>query len=103
MIAAPTNQSSFHQWTVGPIFYSSLFVAEALGQTNTSQVKDMFPNNGNDQTPAYAIYENGNFARMALINYMTDPTGAHDYTATIYVGGSGFNEDNGAPASVKVK
>ncbi|OJT11292.1 hypothetical protein TRAPUB_12167 [Trametes pubescens] len=101
--AAPTNQSSFHQWTVGPIFYSSLFVAEALGQTNTSQVKDMFPNNGNDQTPAYAIYENGNFARMALINYMTDPTGAHDYTATIYVGGSGFNEDNGAPASVKVK
>ncbi|KAI0369503.1 glycoside hydrolase family 79 protein [Pilatotrama ljubarskyi] len=101
--AAPTNQSAFHQWTVGPIFYSSLFVAEALGQTNTSQVKDLFPNNGNDQTPAYAIYENGNLARMALINYMTDPSGANDYTATIYVGGSGFNEPNGVPASVKVK
>ena len=40
---------------------------------------------------------------MALINYMTDPSGANDYTATIYVGGSGFNEPNGVPASVKVK
>ncbi|KAH9886696.1 glycoside hydrolase family 79 protein [Cubamyces lactineus] len=101
--AAPTNESAFHQWTVGPLFYSSIFVAEALGKTNTSQVKDLFPNNGNDQTPAYAIYENGNLARMALINYMTDPSGANDYTATIYVGGSGFNEPNGVPASVKVK
>ena len=36
------------------------------------------------------IYENGKFARMALINYMTDPSGANDYLATIYVGGSGF-------------
>ncbi|KAI0633080.1 glycoside hydrolase family 79 protein [Trametes polyzona] len=101
--AAPTNQSAFHQWTVGPIFYSSIVVAEALGQTNTSQVKDLFPNNGDDLTPAYAIYENGNLARMALINYMTDPSGANDYVATIYVGGSGFNEPNGVPASVKVK
>ncbi|KAI0651080.1 glycoside hydrolase family 79 protein [Trametes meyenii] len=101
--AAPTNQSAFHQWTVGPIFYSGIFVAEALGTSNTSQVKDLLPNNNNDQTPAYAIYENGNLARMALINYMTDPSGANDYTATIYVGGSGFNEPNGAPASVKVK
>ncbi|KAH9851266.1 glycoside hydrolase family 79 protein [Lenzites betulinus] len=103
LTAIPTNQSAFHQWTVGPIFYSSLFVAEALGTTNTSQVKDLFPNNGDDHTPAYAIYENGNLARMALINYLDDPTGANDYTATIYVGGSGFNEANGVPASVKVK
>ena len=34
---------------------------------------------------------------------MTDPSGANDYTATIYVGGSGWNEPNGVPASVKVK
>ncbi|EIW64921.1 glycoside hydrolase family 79 protein [Trametes versicolor FP-101664 SS1] len=101
--AVPTNQSAFHQWTVGPIFYSSLFVAEALGQTNTSQVKDLFPNDGNDQTPAYAIYENGDLARMALINYMTDPTGAHDYVATISIGGSNFSEANGVPSSVQVK
>ncbi|KAI0830343.1 glycoside hydrolase family 79 protein [Trametes gibbosa] len=101
--AIPTNQSAFHQWTVGPIFYSAIFVAEALGTTNTSQVKDLFPNNGDEHTPAYAIYENGNLARMALINYLTDPTGANDYIATIFVGGSGFNEPNGVPASVKVK
>ncbi len=99
----PTNQSAFHQWTVGPIFYSSLFVAEALGQPNTSPVKDLFPNDGNDQTPAYAIYENSNLARMALINYMTDPTGAHDYVATISVGGSNFSEANSVPSSVQVK
>ena len=48
-------------------------------------------------------YENGKFSKMAMINYMTDPSGANDYTATIYVGGSGWNEPNGAPASVKVK
>lgn len=101
--AAPTNESSFHQWTTGPLFYSAVFIAEAMGKTNTTQVKDMLPNDGNDLTPAYAIYENGQFARMALINYMTDPSGANDYTATVYVGGDGFGEANGAPASIKVK
>ena len=74
-----------------------------MGQSNTTQLKDMFPNDGNDQTPAYAIFENGKFSKMAMINYMTDPSGANDYSATIYVGGSGWNEPNGAPASVKVK
>ena len=74
-----------------------------MGQTNTTQLIDMLPNNANDQTPAYAIFENGKFSKMALLNYMTDPSGANDYTATIYVGGSGWNEPNGVPASVKVK
>ena len=54
-------------------------------------------------TPAYAVFENGQFSKMAMINYMTDPSGANDYTATIFVGGSGWNEPNGVPASVKVK
>ncbi|KAI0772366.1 glycoside hydrolase family 79 protein [Trametes elegans] len=101
--AAPTNESSLHDWTVGPIFYSSIFVAEAIGQTNTSQVKDLNPNDGNEFTPAFAIYENGNLARIALINFLSDASGANDYTATIYVGGTGFNEPNGVPPSVKVK
>lgn len=92
-----------HDWTVGPIFYSSIFVAEAIGQTNTSQVKDLNPNDGNEFTPAFAIYENGNLARIALINFLSDASGANDYTATIYVGGTGFNEPNGVPPSVKVK
>lgn len=106
--APPTNQSAFDQWTVGPIFYSAMVVAEALGQTNTSQVKDLqdfLPqeNAHNDLTPVYAVYENGNIARMVLMNFMTDPSGAHDYTATVFIGGSGFGEANAAPAQVKVK
>ncbi|OJT10820.1 Beta-glucuronidase [Trametes pubescens] len=101
--AAPTNESSFHQWTVGPIFYAALAVAEALGSTNTSRVKDLFPNNGNEFTPAYAIYENDQLARMMLVNFLDDPSGAHDYTAAISVGGQQFGEGNAVPAQVKVK
>ncbi|KAI0739382.1 glycoside hydrolase family 79 protein [Daedaleopsis nitida] len=100
--AAPTNESSFHQWTVGPIFYSAVVVAEALGTTNTSQVKDITPNN-NTLTPRYAIYENGNLAKLVLLNFMTDPSGAHDVVATVNVGGSQFEEANATPAQVKVK
>ena len=98
--APPTNTSSFNQWTVGPIFYSALVVAEALGTSNTSQVKDLFQG---DLTPAYSIYENGALARMVLINFMTDPSGARDYVATLNVGGDQFGEANAVPAQVKVK
>ena len=101
--AAPTAESSFRDWSVGPIFYSAVFVAELMGQSNTTQLKDMAANAANDQTPAYAVFEDGKFSKMALLNYMTDPSGANDYTATIYVGGSGWNEPNGVPAQVKVK
>ncbi|KAI1796295.1 glycoside hydrolase family 79 protein [Ganoderma leucocontextum] len=101
--AAPTNESKIHEWTSGPIFYSSIFVAEALGRSGSARVKDLLPNGENDQTPAYAVYENGKLARMALINFMTDSSGANDYTATISVGGGNLNEPNGVPASVKVK
>jgi hypothetical protein len=55
----PTNQSTFHQWTIGPIFYSSLIIAEAFGSSNESQIIDMFANNADIYTPAYAIYDNG--------------------------------------------
>lgn len=55
----PTNQSTFHQWTVGPIFYAALIVAEAFGSSNESQIIDMFANSASIYTPAYAIYENG--------------------------------------------
>ncbi|KAH7913618.1 glycoside hydrolase family 79 protein [Hygrophoropsis aurantiaca] len=91
-----TNQSTFHQWTIGPIYYSALVVAEALGPSNLSQVVDLNPNGGNEFTPGYAIYENGQPMRVALVNYVTDPTGASDYTASISIAGS-------TPAQVKVK
>ncbi|OCH87689.1 glycoside hydrolase family 79 protein [Obba rivulosa] len=93
----PTNQSTYHQWTIGPIFYSVMAVAEALGPTNTAQIIDLFASNNSDQTPGYAIYENGSLARVALFNYMTDPSGANDYVATISMA------DAAVPAQVQVK
>ncbi|KZP04193.1 glycoside hydrolase family 79 protein [Athelia psychrophila] len=87
----PTNQSSYHSWTVAPIFYSTLGVAEALGPTGTAQVVDLQANGASDYTPAYAIYENGAPARVALFNYMTDPSGASAYTASVSVAGLGLS------------
>ncbi|KAJ7607419.1 glycoside hydrolase family 79 protein [Roridomyces roridus] len=98
----PTNQSSFHQWTIGPIFYSALVMAEAIGPSNTTQVLDLQVNGNNEFTPGYAIYENGDPARVALFNYVTDPSGASDVTAVISVA-----QPNGGgsstPSSVQVK
>ncbi len=51
----PTNESTFHSWTVGPVFYSSVIMAEALGRTNTSRVIDLQKNNASIYTPGYAI------------------------------------------------
>ncbi|KAF9457308.1 glycoside hydrolase family 79 protein [Collybia nuda] len=93
--APPTNTTAFNQWTVGSIYYSVLIVAEAFGQTNTSQIVDT-SNNG-IFTPSYAIYEQGALSKVALFNFNDDPTGGSDITATITVGGGNV------PASVKVK
>lgn len=80
-----------------------LAIAEALGTSNTSQVVDLFQNSNNEFTPGYGIWENGQLARLALINYITDPTGQSDYTTTITIGGMQWNEVNATPASLKVK
>ncbi|KAJ6514298.1 glycoside hydrolase family 79 protein [Mycena vitilis] len=95
--AAPTNVSRYYDWTVGAPYYAAVVTAEIFGKTNTSQILDLLGNDGNDMTPQYAIYENGALARVALFNYMTDPTGANDYKATISVTGGAV------PASVQVK
>jgi hypothetical protein len=100
----PTSQTFFHQWTVGPIYYSSLVCAEVLSSSNNAQIIDLFPGNASIYTPAYAVYENGNMVRVALFNYLSDdPTGNSDYTATISVGGAATNEPAVSPAQVKVK
>lgn len=74
-------------------------MAEAFGKSNTSQIIDMKGNNGDVNTPQYAIYENGKLAKVALFNFMTDPTGAHDYTAALHLNGAGAV----VPAQVHVK
>ncbi|RDB17658.1 Beta-glucuronidase [Hypsizygus marmoreus] len=99
----PTNQSTFHQWTIGPIYYSALIMAETLGASNGTQVLDLNANDGNIYTPTYAIYENGNPVRVAIVNFVTDPSGASDLLVSIAVGGSNVGQANATPAQVKVK
>jgi hypothetical protein len=99
----PTNETSFHRWTVGAIYYSVLIVSEAFGPNNNSQIIDLNANAASIQTPAYAIYEGGSISKVALFNYMTDPSGANTYTATISVGGGQTGAPNATPAQVKVK
>ncbi|KAJ7478241.1 hypothetical protein FB451DRAFT_1556993 [Mycena latifolia] len=95
--APPTNQSTFHQWTIGPLYYTALVMAEALGPSNQSQVLD-FPIDGvSEFTPVYAIYEDGVPKRVAVFNYIDDPSGANDVSAVISIAGATL------PAAVKVK
>ncbi|KAI0270636.1 glycoside hydrolase family 79 protein [Gloeopeniophorella convolvens] len=96
----PTNQSTFRQWTIGPIYYSALAFAEALGPSNASQVIDLTQN---EFTPTYAIYENGTPTKLALFNFVTDPSGANDWIATIAVGGGQTGQPGATPSSIKVK
>jgi hypothetical protein len=78
------------------VYYSSLFIAEALGSSNQSQVLDLQMNSDNEFTPGYAIYEDGQPTRVALINFVDDNSGASDYTASISIGGT-------VPSQVRVK
>ncbi|KAI0255417.1 hypothetical protein BJV78DRAFT_1175160 [Lactifluus subvellereus] len=96
----PTNQSTFHQWTIGPIYYSALVMAEVLGPSNASQVLDITQN---PFTPIYVIYQNGTPTKLALFNFVTDSSGANDWTATFAVGGGQTGQAGATPASVKVK
>jgi len=99
----PTNQSTFRQWTVGPLYYTALVMAEILGPNNASQVVDLGANSGNTFTPAYAVYENGQVTKVVMINFVTDPSGQTDYTASISIGGGQTGQPNTTPQQVSVK
>ncbi|KAG6856827.1 hypothetical protein H0H87_000304 [Tephrocybe sp. NHM501043] len=83
--APPTNQSSFHQWTIGAIYYSVLVVAEVFGKSNVSQIIDT-SNNG-IYNPSYAVYDGGALSKVVMINFIDDASGAHDITGTFTVNG----------------
>ncbi|EJD47719.1 glycoside hydrolase family 79 protein [Auricularia subglabra TFB-10046 SS5] len=87
-MSPPHNATAPFMWTVGPVMYTIVAMAEALGKTGTARVADLNANAGNAFTPAYMIYENNQPARVVLINYMSDPSGGHDYTARIASSGS---------------
>ncbi|KAJ7057387.1 glycoside hydrolase family 79 protein [Mycena amicta] len=97
--APPTNQSTFRKWTVGPIYYAALAMAETIGRSNQSQVLDLTPSLQNISafTPVYGIYQDGAPVRVAAFNYVDDPSGASDVTFSLSV------SDTGTPAQVKVK
>ncbi|KAH8118971.1 hypothetical protein DFH11DRAFT_1562225 [Phellopilus nigrolimitatus] len=98
-----TNQSRFRQWTVGSTFYSSLVVAEALGTSGQAQIVDLYLNNNAALTPGYVVYEAGTPQRVVLMNYVTDSSGASNYTAYISIGGNQTGTPGATPASVQVK
>ena len=79
----PGGDPSYYEWTTGSIYYAALVVAETFGQSNASQIVDLEIDYGNIYHPAYAIYENGNPTRLVLFNYVSDPTGASDYQASV--------------------
>lgn len=101
LAAPPTNQSKYHQWTIGSTFYSVLAISEALGPAPSSssgsiQVVDLRANGANDATPGYAVYEGGSLVRAVFINFMTDPSGANDLHVSLQV-------EEGVPGNVQVK
>jgi hypothetical protein len=99
----PTNESSFRQWTTGSVYYSTLIVAEAFGKSGKAQIVDIHPNEGENLTPGYAIYENGAPTRLVLINYVDDASGQRDLTARIAIGGGQTGPGATTPAQVRVK
>ncbi|KAF8529719.1 glycoside hydrolase family 79 protein [Hysterangium stoloniferum] len=91
------------QWTIGPMYYVALIVSEIFGSSNASRITDLFQNSNNPFTPGYAIYENGNPMRVALFNFITDPSGASNYTAQISIGGGTTGQQNATPSKVFVR
>lgn len=73
-------------------------VTEAIGPSNNTQVFDMGANNGNALSPGYAIWENGQLARVLLINFASDPSGASDLSVDL-----SFADNSAMPSTVTVK
>jgi hypothetical protein len=102
-LAPPTNMSTIEEWTVGPMYYGLLVVAEAIGSSNTAQVIDLKANSENQFTPAYAIYENGECAKLLIINFISDPTGLSNLNVTFSIGGGSTGEANATPPQISLK
>ncbi|KAG9021552.1 hypothetical protein FS837_007172 [Tulasnella sp. UAMH 9824] len=73
----PNNMSTFRQWTTTPPYYSALIMSEVMEEEG-SQVMDLLLNGNSTLTPGYAVYKNGQPIKLALFNYITDPSGAND-------------------------
>ncbi|KAG8878335.1 hypothetical protein FRB97_002589 [Tulasnella sp. 331] len=98
----PGNMSTFRQWTTASPYYSVLVMSEVMSESG-SQVMDLLLNGNNTNTPGYAIYKNGQPIRLALFNYITDPSGANDIQVQFSVGGGATGQGSITPSSVTVK
>jgi hypothetical protein len=103
MTPPPTNETTFRQWTTTPIYYSTLIMAEIVGTTGTAQVVDLGLSGGNIYTPGYAIYENNNPTKLALFNFITDPSGANDVTVAVSIGGGATGQSVTTPSQIQVR
>ncbi|KAH7106403.1 hypothetical protein BKA62DRAFT_765954 [Auriculariales sp. MPI-PUGE-AT-0066] len=86
-MSPPWNSSAPFMWTVGPPFYSILVASEFIGPNGNTRVGDLKINGDNSYMAGYVVYENNQPVRVLLINFMDDPSGAHDYTARIQTNG----------------
>ncbi|CEL63318.1 hypothetical protein RSOLAG1IB_05362 [Rhizoctonia solani AG-1 IB] len=90
----PVNQPTTHR---GPVYYSALIVAELFGRSGEDRIMDLNANNGEEFTPGYVLYEDGKPTRVLLINYVDDPSGAHDIVARIQIGGRDTQQPTASP------
>ncbi|EJU00548.1 hypothetical protein DACRYDRAFT_23005 [Dacryopinax primogenitus] len=84
----PGNETRTKQWNTGSTYYAMLAVAEMFGSSNISQIIDLGTSETSIYAPSYAVYENGNPTRVGLFNFVSDPSGANDYTASINITGA---------------
>jgi hypothetical protein len=111
--------SRVYEWTTGSVYYSTLLVSELFGKSENSRVVDITHTSSiqvNTQTnynedgttydttssddmyhPTYLVYDGDTPARVALFNYISDPSGASDTQVTL-----NFN-NTAAPSTVSVR
>ncbi|KAH9960273.1 hypothetical protein BC827DRAFT_1155844 [Russula dissimulans] len=83
-----------------PVCYSALVIAEALDSSNPSRVFDLTQN---QFAPIYVVYENGMSTKLALFNFVTNPSDANDYDVMFAVSGDRTSQPRATPSSVKIR
>lgn len=84
-------------WRTGPIFYSTLVLAEALHPSDGKALVTVSDQTvQSDVLAAYNVYENGQIARQVFINMINDQSGANNFNVQ-------FPQPSNQPASVPYK
>jgi len=65
-----------------------LAVSKVIGKSDAARITDLQINagiDGGNYTPGYAVIKNANPVKVALLNYVSDDTGASDDDAAVTV------------------